>query len=320
MSLAGKLQRFLDKHGVYYREGKRAFVTACLSPSCGKEDHCYIWKSDGGAICFRCGHKWRWKRMVAAIAGCSVQDAYEAFHGQGAGEEIAKPIDVDLLFHSEDQDEDEKPEPSITLGPDFVDAAFVTRALEYLVKRGVTEADLIGAYQLKYQAAMDAVVFPIMRDEKTYGWQARRIDPKEGELRLISQQSFSKAKFLLNYDRAKKFPSVVVVEGPFDCIHTEANDHGISGVASLGKNISHDQIKLILDLPSPRIYLGLDPDASEEVYEVVRRLGLGKTLYRIWPPKHRKDFGECTKDEVLAAVKAAVSVTSQSDLLDVYLK
>lgn len=321
MSLAGKLQRFLDKHGVHYHDGKRAFITACLSPSCGKEDHCYIWKSDAGAICFRCGRKWRWKWTVAAIAGCSVEDAYQEFFGQGAGEEIEKPINVDLLFDSQDEEEEEpQPEPTIILGPDFVHAYQVPRAMDYLAQRGVTDEKIIEAYELKYNAAMDAVVFPIMRDGKLYGWQARKIDPKEGELRLISQRSFFKSKFLLNYDRAKKFQRVVIVEGPFDCLHVENSERNITGVASLGKNISQDQIKLILDLPSSQIYLGLDPDAYEEVYEVIKRIGFGKNLYRIWPPSHRKDFGECTKDEVLDAVLSAIPTVSQSDVLDIYLK
>lgn len=259
--------------------------------------------------------------MVAAIAGCSVDKAYDVFHGEGAGEEIEKPLNAEQLFRSDDPDEEEeeKPQPTIVLGPDFIPVREAWPAIQYLHERGVADAKLIEDYQLKYNVAMHAVIFPVIRDGQIYGWQARRIEPKEGELRLISQRSFAKGKFLLNYDRAKTFKRVILVEGPFDCLHTEIGN-GISGVASLGKNVSQDQIKLILDLPSPQIYLGLDPDASDQVYDVIRRIGLGKRVYRIWPPKHRKDFGECTQAEVLEAVLSAVPVLSQSDVLDVYLK
>ncbi len=318
--LAGMLQRFLDKHGVQYTEGKRAFITSCLNPTCGKEDHCYIWKSDAGAVCFRCGCNWRWKKVVSLISGCSYRDSYEVFFGQGAGDSIVSGIDVNTLFPHEIEEHDDNPLVPVLIGPDFISARDSQRALEYLASRGIVNGRLIVDYDLRYNAAMDAIVFPIIKDGKNYGWQARRVDPKENELRLISQQSFLKSKFLLNYDRAKKYKRIVVVEGPFDCLHCEDYEKGITGVASLGKNISSDQIKLILDLPSPQIYLGLDPDASEEVYEVVRRIGLGKSLYRIWPPRHRKDFGECTREEMLESVLSAVPVTAQSDFLDVYFK
>lgn len=259
--------------------------------------------------------------MVAAIVPCSVEDAYGAFFGEGSGDEIAKPLDFEALFPQENEEEEDEPEPAtVVLGPDFISAKDSLDAIKYLYSRGVASLKIVEDYQLKYNAAMHAVIFPVMRDGKTYGWQARKIDPKEGELRLISQQSFSKAKFLLNYDRAKMAQGVIVVEGPFDCLHAELPDHDITGVASLGKNISQDQIKLILDLPTPRIYLGLDPDASKEVYEVLRKIGLGKTVFRIWPPKDRKDFGECTRGEVLQAVVKAIPITCQSDVLDVYLK
>lgn len=321
MSLAGRLQRFLDKHGVHYTESKKSFITACLSPSCGKEDHCYIRKSDGRSICFRCGSKWNWKRMVSAIVGCRFEDAYEAFWGSGAGEEVEKPLDVELLFNlGEDEEEEEFSEQPIVLGPDLVCASTVMRAVDYLVTRGVENLSVMFNFNLKYHAMMDAVVFPVMREGKIYGWQARRIDPKEGELRLISHRSFSKSKFLLNYDRAKTQSNVVLVEGPFDCLHVDLLHEGIIGVASLGKSISMDQIKLILDLKATHVYLGLDPDASSEVYEVIRRIGYGKNLFRIMPPKHRKDFGECNEKEVMESVLSAIPVTAQSDILDVYLK
>jgi hypothetical protein len=323
MSLAGKLQRFLDKHGVHYHENKRAYVIACLSPACAKEDHCYLWKSDGGAICFRCGRKWRWKRVVAAIANCPIEEAHQAFFGRGAGGELEKPLEIDQLFGIIDEDEEQEEvfnEPVVVMGPDFVEAYWSAGAIPYLASRGLIAED-IEHFDIRYHALMDAVVFPVKRNGIIYGWQARRVAPKEEELRLISSTGFKKGKFLLNYDRAKFFDRVVLVEGPFDCVKADLKGaKGVTGIASFGKNVSQDQIKLILDLPAKHIFLGLDPDASEEVYEVLRRIGTGKTVYRVWPPKHRKDFGECTREEVEAAIKAAVLITCPADLLDVYLK
>jgi hypothetical protein len=318
VSLAWRLQRFLDNHGVDYHSGKRAFITTCLSPSCRKEDHCYIWKSDGGAICFRCGAKWRWRWMVAAIAGCPIDRAHEAFFGSGAGGEIHKAIDLDKLF-APDEPPAPEAEPVIHMPYDFIPLSESERGISYVVKRGIWQAPKIFQYDLRYHSLMDAVVFPIKRDDVLYGWQARRIDPQEGQLRLISH-TFAKSKFLLNYDYAHVMNRIVLVEGPFDCLHVDLRNEGFAGVASLGKGVSRDQIKLLLDLPAKEVYLGLDPDASEEVYEVMGRIGLGKKIYRVKPPEHRKDFGECQDEETLRALDKAMRITGPSDFLEVYFK
>lgn len=320
MSLARNLQRFLDDHQISYRSGRRAFVTACLSPSCGKEDHCYIWKKDGGAICFRCGRKWRWQWVVASIGRCSPEDAYEKLFGTGAGEQLHQKVDFSGFCKLGIEDPEREEELPILLGPDFVPVVNSERGLLYLIGRGVDDPKLIEDYDIRYHAMMDAVVFPIKRHPRVFGWQARRIDPKEGELRLISHTSFYKSRFLLNWDTARKFEKVVLVEGPFDCLHVDIRDHGYSAVASLGKGVSADQIKLILDMPAKEFYLGLDPDACLEVYDVVSRIGLGKNIFRIWPPKTRGDFGECTKEETLESLAKALPVSSPGDFMEVYLK
>jgi hypothetical protein len=317
MSLAWRLQRFLDKHGVTYSSSKRAFVTDCLSPSCGKEQHCYIWKNDGAAICFRCGGKWSWRRVVSIIANCHIQDSYSTFFGSGAGDSGVERLEV--ILDDPEEFSLEKGEPEISLGPDFVSVHLSPRGLSYLAKRNACDPEIIYSYDLRYHAMMDAVVFPIKKNSKIYGWQARRIEPKEGELRLISHM-FSKSKFLLNWDFAKTSEKVVLVEGPFDCVSVDKRSHGFSGVASLGKGVSRDQIKLVVDLPAQDIYLGLDPDAAEEVYEVVKRIGLGKRIYRVLPPNGRKDFGECSHEETIEALYSSRPITGPSDFLEVYFK
>lgn len=319
MSMAGRLQQFLDKNSIEYHEGKRAFITTCMNPSCGKEDHCYIWKADAGAICFRCGKTWRWRWMVAAIARCTVHSAYSVFFGTGAGDEINKDLDPAMFDEPEVEELEEAEEPEVNLGPDFFPIHHSQRGLEYVVKRGVTNASVLDDFDLRYHGLMDAVVFPVKKDGKVYGWQARRIDPREKELRLISH-TFAKGKFLLNWDYAKTASKVALVEGPFDCVHVDLRKHGFAGIASLGKGISPDQIKLILDLPAKDIYIGLDPDASEQVYEVVGKIGLGKRLHRITPQAHRKDFGESTDEETLKSFQEAIPMAGQSDLLEVYFK
>lgn len=317
MSLAGRLQHLLDQKGVFYEIGKRAFIIDCLQPSCRKERHCYLWKSDGGAICFKCGQRMGWRRVVAAITHCDVRDAYSVLFGVGAGDRLGFELDPKLFDEKDPGEDEEELDASIQLGPDFVPVGWSDVGVGYLQKRGVTDATLICEYDLRYHGWMNAVVFPVKRDGVCYGWQARFIDPQTNQ--RMTSFSFNKARFLLNWDRAKSQSKVILVEGPFDCI--AADIPGLVGaVASLGKGVSQDQIKLLLDSPIEEIYLGLDEDATSEVYDVLGRIGLSKKVFRIFPPKHREDFGASKKDEIAVQLAEAVRLEGPSSLLSVYFK
>lgn len=325
MSLEIKLKDFLSKNGVKFRSGRQSFILSkCLN--CGKEDKQYIRKRDGKSICFKCSSRWNWRSLVCQIAGVEEHMAREKLFGFGSGDELANEFTVELTLSYLNQEEIENEEEAllskpIRLGFDFVDYSKSEAAKEYLRKRGVLEDEVCERFQLKYQALMNAVVFPVVKDEKYYGWQARKISPKEDEIRLVTMWGFDKSKFLLNYDEASKCERIIVTEGPFDCIKTELSavkKEGFAGVASFGKYVSFDQIELLLKSPAKEIYIGLDNDATEEVYEVAERLALDKKVFRINPPAHRKDFGECTENDVLESVRKAVP--ANGFFLEVYLK
>jgi hypothetical protein len=277
----------------------------------------WIRRRNGRAICFRCGSKWSWRALVSKIARVSMQDAYAVLFGEGAGDELEAPMENGLFDEREEEDSGEKTDRPILIGPDFVGIELSPRGLDYLIRRGVTDPGTILAFDIRYHAMMDAVVFPIRHNGVTYGWQARKIAPQEGELRLISSR-FNKSHFLLNYDRARIQKRLIVVEGPFDCAHTDVQGYG--SVASLGKGVSLDQIDLILRSEAEELYLGLDPDASEEVYELVDLIGLKKRVYRARPPEHREDFGEATMSEVEESMRVARPMVGATDVLEVFFK
>lgn len=313
--LEQRIQSALERSGASFHSTKKSFVTDC--PACGKEEHTYVRKSDGRTICFKCGRKWGILYFVAWLTNTDEKAAFEFFYGVGAGDQLLKPLDFEILFGQKEDGEEVKISP-ISLGGDFIGIENSVDAVSYVVSRGITDSDRIMAYDLRYHYLMNAVVFPVKLDGKIYGWQARRIAPKEGELRLISAAGFNKAEFLLNYDRAKNSQKLIITEGPFDCMKVDI--YGMGAVCSFGKQISQSQIKLLLDSQAESIYVGLDPDAFLEMYDVVSRLGNSKKIYRVLPPKGRKDFGECSEHEVHDAVQNAVQITSPSDYLELYFK
>ena len=329
-----KLKDYLDSNGIKYNNGKQSYITACVSPSCGKDDHMYIRKSNGQSICFKCGSRWNWRKLVAAISRCNYSEAYQVFFGKGAGEELGEDLHLDLNL---EQETEKAPQP-IYLGPDFVPFQKSPAALKYLESRGVTNLELLSKYDVRYHLVMDAIVFPVFgkyevrepysgshnKDGLMYigdsvglfGWQARKINPEEGSPRLLTKKSFDKSKFLLNYTNTMDCKKLILVEGPFDCLHVDLEGYG--AVASLGKSVSLDQIRLLLDHPANEIYLGLDDDAASEVYEIVDKLSLKKRVFRIKPPEPYDDFGETPMVEVYESIDRAINTTAL--FLEVYLK
>lgn len=320
MDLSRKLAAFLDSRGVRYDAGRQSFITDCIDPTCGKERHMYIRRHDGQSICFKCGNKWGWKRLVSVIADCSWKDSYSVLHGRGAAEYLDKelPLDPDLM-EREPTGSGSKRElgDDVRLGPDFIPWHKSGRAMKYLDSRGLTMQDknLLDFYDVRYHALMDAVVFPIKENGKTYGYQARRIDPKEKQSKTVNMKGFDKSKFLLC--RSNYWDHLFLVEGPFDLLHVDRALDGIQSAATMGKSVSLDQLKLIIDSPCKNVYLGLDADAAEEIYNLIDALYLEKTVFRVSPPEG-KDFGECSVEEVKKSMEQALLTTSV--FLEVYLK
>jgi len=320
MNLTKRLEAFLDSNGIHYKSGRQSFITDCLNPACGKSRHMYVRKMDGQSICFKCGAKWHWKRLVSNIANCSFDQAYNVLYGRGAGDVIDQetPLDPDLMEfffgHPDEKKEKRDIGNPIVLGPDFIPYNKSGKAMKYLHFRGVTNKDLLDHHDVRYHGAMNAIVFPVKENGMIYGWQARLIDPQKNQPKAITMPRFDKSKFLMG--NGCYWNRLVIVEGPFDLMHIEAAE-GVNAIASMGKVISQDQLKLILDSPAKEIYIGLDEDATEQVYEVVDQLGLHKKCFRIVAPRGR-DFGDCSPKEIEKAMEKALLTTAL--FLEVYLK
>jgi hypothetical protein len=316
--LESALESFFGDNGIGFRKGSSSFIlNFCLNPGCRKEKHMYVRKTSGGSICFKCGTKWDWRGVVAAVAGVDRKVAYSVLYGDGAGDDYAEDWSGDIFDVTSEGLPEQKPDKPILLGMDFPSVVVSEEGLSYLLSRNVDTHHLFD-FKIRWNGTMNAVVFPIFRDGIIYGWQARKIAPAPGELRLISSR-FNKSKFLLNWDRAKEEKALIVTEGPFDCVAADAVK-GIGAVATLGKGISIDQIDLMLKSRAEEIYIGLDRDAFEEMYELANVIGLRKKILRAQVPEGRDDFGESLPSEVERSIKTAVPMVNPSDYLEVNLK
>lgn len=317
MDLEIKLKKLIEDKGLDYKETRQSWVVDCINPACGKESHMYIRRKDGMSKCFKCGSSWNWRRLVADLEGCRPSESWNVlFRGQSGNSlnklEISMEIDPDEVI------EDPNDEPYIELSKDFVNVEESDKAMEYLQNRGVTDPVSVFSFDLRWHEGMQAVVFPISRDGLVYGWQARKVDPKPDEPRLLTKTGFNKSKHLLNYDNACSMDSIVLVEGPFDCIMVSQAGYG--AVCSFGKEVSQSQISMLLSSGAKKIYVGLDPDAHKEAEKVMDALCLHKQVFRATPPKGRKDFGECSPDEVRQSIQSAIRVESKASNLEILFK
>lgn len=207
-------------------------------------------------------------------------------------------------------------------------------AIVYLKSRGFDPAELDRDFAFRYCAqgrkfpnvpfdASNTLIIPIYSDNKFLGWQARLLyDPKKvsedvlvamgyterkgsGELKrppkYLTSPGLKKQELLYNIDWARKFDTVVVTEGVFDCIRV-----GKQGVATLGKLVSDYQKEMLKSLWKTVVVL-LDPDASSTQEKLVKDLTVpgGPRVVPVTLVGY-KDAGECPRDELWRQINSAL--------------
>ncbi len=142
------------------------------------------------------------------------------------------------------------------------------------------------------------------------GWQARRLRDDENSPKYLFATGFAKSKHLYGVPQALQVTGpIVLVEGVTDVWRA-----GPGAVATFGKHISKDQKSLLqLQFAGRPIVILPDADAvdSARMHAAEFRLasgfgGVGPVMVGSLPP-HRSDPGECTREEIWAAVETAIS-------------
>lgn len=125
------------------------------------------------------------------------------------------------------------------------------------------------------------VVFLTHDDEGNYQyWNTRSIErnPTYKSFNgLSTDDQYSKRTTVFNLNRAKNYKSIVIVEGVTDALTV-----GAQGVATFGKQVTNEQINLILNsiTEEQNVYLMLDRDADEQAIKLADKL----------QPKHHNTY------------------------------
>jgi hypothetical protein len=139
--------------------------------------------------------------------------------------------------------------------------------VDYLECRYFDVAELSRLYHVGYcensvyDDAQDRIIIPAYLDQRLVGWQARYI----GELnwkaegappKYFTCPGMKRGSVVYNIDRAKKYRTVVIVEGPMDAWNV-----GPMAVAIWGSTVTEQQkIRLARDCGQASAVLLLDPE------------------------------------------------------------
>lgn len=315
-----RIASFLKKHKVAPKvETARSYVFDC--PICGGAKKLYIQKSNGNSVCFK-GKSNKCPKpgsnaayalsIVSGLPYNSVKREVFEFI-----EQLKDEIHVDFDDHKMQLNELPLPPVSLPLDVCLMNDPNAIDGFRYLEGRGIPK-DLQYKYNLMFSPGMRRVIFPVIMNNIICGWQGRAIDKVDHNFRMYNIPGGWKSRSLMFYPNIMNKDFAILAEGPVSALKFAKIGNF---VASMGKEISKSQMKLLQDSGIKKLYLALDRDAIDKIMRIRYILhSESKSMiecYIVNTPKHREDFGDCTFDECEAAFESAELITG--DELFVYI-
>jgi len=289
---------------VAFRTGSVSFVLTC--PICSK-NKLYVRRKDGRSVCFHCQDDFKgWAdRILARVLGVPWQELAEVLYGikATAGTSL---FDVEFFdYYPEDFGADEGEEvlalPNVywPIHAYTLEHPMAEPGVAYLTQRGIP-LPMAMKYDVRYLSQERRVAFPVTQEGRMVGYQARTIlaDTKAPKMLTVGKVG-GKA---LMFDQNLNPGYVILAEGPFDAMKC-CNLKG--WVATMGKGVTEQQLKLALKHSPNRLYLALDPDAARDVTRLIKTAGQQTEVYKLDPLPGYKDLGEMTPAQVEEAFDMA---------------
>lgn len=310
------LENIIRNSGVSYKKGPQSWVFNC--PKCNKKDKLYISRIDGKFICFFCaeinGFRGYPEHALKELIGIPISDLKESLYDFEIDSTLTLEIwddDLEDLNSTEEETGVEIPVLSWPSETFPLDHKHSIPGRDYLLNERGVPLDVFMQYDLRYQPKTRSVLFPLKIQDCLVGWQHRIIDP---EVLYKNNQSYKRMKTwsspklprnmsVMFSDRIKDH--AVICEGPIDALKC----HFWGGnVCTMGKIIDKEQIDAIVNAGAKKIYIGIDPDATNEIYSILDKIPGGIETFQIKIPEKYKDLGEIPINDVTNIIKKSEPV------------
>lgn len=166
--------------------------------------------------------------------------------------------------------------------------------------------ETVAEFKLGYDPAEKRVVFPHFFGGNLVGWQ-KRVTPETVPPfpKYRNSVGFPKAETLYNYDRARDYKTVIVVESPMSVVR--AHSLGFPNVvATFGAKVTQHQIDLLRDWRTVYVWFDADTAGLTGEQKLVKGLYSYTDLRVIVPEPDRDAADAATAEEFLARVDAAI--------------
>lgn len=309
-----------------YSESGQEIATRC--PFCGEHRHKLYISPSGKYICFKCGtHGGSLISLIMHAEHTTRKNAYRILkeHGVSSGSPriISQADDFNLFAELSSIVYDTRKSKPLSV-PRFPEGLKMLEDnlnnpesypyLWYLKHRGLSLEDIIdnhigyivnGSVERDNKPPLEinnSIVFITYNmDNQPIYWSTRSIEqhPYVKSLNGMSRSDeFSKRNVVWNMNHVTNDCDMVICEGVFNAISSTQDNY--VGVATFGKSITDDQIRLMRDL-NPRSYLlFLDNDAREQQLELYQRLisvGVANNKIRLVDnPYGNKDANDLGKE------------------------
>jgi hypothetical protein len=263
------IDEVFNSEGIAYTETSSGQLILDRCYNCGRAKKFYINPQTGMFMCFRCEEKGGPIKLIMEVVGCSFQEAKVHLYGV----EGAKSI------YEDDEDEFDaqtgkrkkhvpQPQPIITesylhpLTKNDVDG------WNYLISRGLNE-ETINKMNILHNEFAKRIVFTVTQDDKLFGTLARDYTGKQ-EPKVLNSKGPWRRFFVWNYDQVKNNDEIVICEGVMSAAKCGVD----RAIATLGKFVSDEQVKLITQSKAKKVYICLDIGTDKEQKSLYDRLSI----------------------------------------------
>lgn len=276
-------------------EGEPAVVYYPLNPLSGKKEMRFRPGGRGEQYrvdCPGCGDRYKrlyvshlWgqrdkytKRRMYGLLNCRNEDCFrkDGYHLHSFMEKLSFGIRSEATVREPEEGVDPEPtktdwpgemQPMASLPGDHAARIYLEERLGgpqlYKLICGFYDVRLCtGTSRPKYRRILEGrIVVPIVFKEEMVGWQARYPgdwDKSLGVPKYFTTPNLPAARLFYNYDNARLFKTIVVMEGT-----TDVWAFGPMGVSLLGKELSLERMKLLSLAKPQHVVLMLDEDALQ---------------------------------------------------------